>query len=231
MKKLVVVSGGSRGIGKAIVEKFLTEGFEVAVCSRDMSKLEDLKRTSGSENVHIFKADVSVKEEANAFGTFVLSLNLPIAVLVNNAGVFIPGKIFEESEDNLVVQMNTNLYSAYYLTRSLIGKLRENESAHIFNVCSIASFMAYPASGSYSISKFAMLGFSKSIREELKNTNVKVTSVMPGATLTDSWSGVELPESRFIKSGDIAETIWGAFTLSKSAVVEEIVIRPQLGDL
>jgi short-subunit dehydrogenase len=231
MKKLIVVSGGSRGIGKAIVEKFLNEGFEVAACSRSKGKLEELKRTVNSESLHIFKADVSIKEEAEAFGRFVAGLNVPIKALINNAGVFIPGRIFDEPEDNLVKQMNTNLYSAYYLTRSLITNLKTSESAHIFNVCSIASLMAYPASGSYSISKFAMLGFSKSIREELKNTNIKVTSVMPGATLTDSWAGVELPESRFIKSEDIAETIWAAFTLSKSAVVEEIVIRPQLGDL
>lgn len=231
MKKLIVVSGGSRGIGKAIVEKFLNEGFEVAVCSRDLEKLEELRHVTISGSLHIFKADVSVREEAEAFGRFATDLKLPIAALINNAGVFIPGKIFDEPEENLVVQVNTNLYSAYYLTRSLIENLKSSDSSHIFNVCSIASLMAYPASGSYSISKFAMLGFSKGIREELKNTNIKVTSVMPGATLTDSWAGVDLPESRFIKAEDIAETIWAAFALSKSAVVEEIVIRPQLGDL
>jgi short-subunit dehydrogenase len=229
MNKLVVVSGGSKGIGKAIVEKFLHEGFEIAVCSRNLSNLNDLK--NGQEGVHIFKADVSIKEEVKAFGDFVIKLNKPIAALVNNAGVFIPGNIFDEDEENLVTQMNTNFFSAYYLTRSLIQILKSQKSAHIFNICSVASLMAYPSSGSYAISKFALIGFSKGIREELKNTGIKVTSVIPGATLTDSWAGIDLPESRFIQAKDIADSIWAAFTLSKSAVIEEMVIRPQLGDI
>jgi short-subunit dehydrogenase len=69
------------------------------------------------------------------------------------------------------------------------------------------------------------------LREELKEHDVKVTAVLPGATLTESWNGTDLPESRFVKSKDIAEAIWNIFTLSKSAVVEELVIRPQLGDI
>lgn len=230
MKKLVVVTGATKGIGRAISELFLSKGFSVAVCARNVFDLEEMKLALG-ENCHIFKADVSVKVDVEAFGQFTLDLNLPIAALVNNAGVFMPGKILDEPEGNLETQINTNIYSVYYLTRKLIARLRIEESSHIFNICSIASLLAYPASGSYSISKFALLGFSKSIREELKTTSIKVTSVMPGATLTDSWEGVDLPESRFIKAEDVAQAVWSAFSLSKSAVIEEIIIRPQLGDL
>ena len=91
--------------------------------------------------------------------------------------------------------------------------------------------MAYPQGGSYAISKFAMLGFSKCLREELKPHNIKVTAIMPGATLTDSWKGVELPEERFIPAEDIASIIYNTTLLSDRTVVEDIVIRPQLGDL
>jgi short-subunit dehydrogenase len=96
-------------------------------------------------------------------------------------------------------------------------------------MCSVASLAAYPNGGSYSISKFALHGFSKAIREELKSAGVKVTSLLPGATLTDSWAGVELPESRFMKTEDIADIIWDVSHLSIHTVVEEIVI--QLGDI
>jgi short-subunit dehydrogenase len=75
------------------------------------------------------------------------------------------------------------------------------------------------------------LGFSKSLRQELIDTNVKVTSVMPGATLTDSWAGVDLPEERFMKPEDVADIVWASYNLSKSAVVEEIVLRPIKGDI
>ena len=107
----------------------------------------------------------------------------------------------------------------------------EAKSGHVFNICSIASLQAYEAGGSYSISKFAMLGLSKQLRHELKNFGVRVTAVMPGATLTDSWAGVDLPADRFIQAEDVAKTIQAVYELSSSADVEEIVIRPQLGDI
>ena len=91
--------------------------------------------------------------------------------------------------------------------------------------------MAYPNGGSYSISKFALLGFSKVLREELKPKGIRVTSIMPGATWSASWDGVDLPEDRLAKATDIAEVTWSAYVLSPSAVMEDVIVRPQLGDL
>jgi short-subunit dehydrogenase len=235
MKNIAVVSGGSKGIGKAIVEKFASEGYDVAVCSRDIKHLNSLKidlENRFASKIYIFSADMSVKSEVINFGNFVLSLNQNIKILVNNAGAFIPGQILEEEEGVLEKLINTNVYSAYYLSRILVPVMKKSVNAsHVFNICSIASLLAYPQSGSYSISKFALLGFSKSLRDELKSSSVKVTSVMPGATLTDSWIGVDLPEDRFMKARDIAEIIWASYNLSNSAVVEEIVLRPIKGDI
>lgn len=235
MKNIAVVSGGSKGIGKAIVEKFASEGFDVAVCSRDIKHLNSLKEdleNKFASKIFIFSADMSVKSEVINFGNFVLGLNQNIKVLVNNAGAFMPGQILEEEEGVLEKLINTNVYSAYYLSRILVPAMKESVIAsHVFNICSIASLLAYPHSGSYSISKFALLGFSKSLRDELKSSSVKVTSVMPGATFTDSWVGVDLPEERFMKAVDIADIIWASYNLSNSAVVEEIVLRPIKGDI
>jgi short-subunit dehydrogenase len=234
MRELVVVSGGSKGIGRALVEKFAAQGYDIAVCSRSAADLEVLKTEIESKyKVSCFTktADVSRKEEVLAFGSFVRKIQSPVAALVNNAGVFLQGRIISEEDGVLESQINTNLYSAYHLTRSLIDKFLERRKGYIFNICSIASIMAYPEGGSYSISKFALLGFSKSLREELKTSGVKVSSVIPGATLTDSWAGVDLPAERFIKAEDVADAIWSAFSLSDHVVVEEIVLRPQLGDI
>ena len=231
MNKLVVVTGGSRGIGLAIVEKFSELGYAIALCSRNKENLDRVKNNFEGKRIFTFAADLSKKSEVEKFGNFVLNLNIPIVCLINNAGVFIQGKIFEEPEENLTTQLETNLLSAYYLTRMLIGNLKDQKSSHIFNISSIAGVQAYPQSGSYSISKFALQGFSKSIREELKNTSVKVSTIIPGATYTDSWKGAGLPETRFIQAKDIAEIISTTFNLSKSTVVEEIVLRPQLGDI
>ena len=81
------------------------------------------------------------------------------------------------------------------------------------------------------IAKHALLGFTKNLREELKEAGIRVTAVLPGPTLTASWEGVDLPAERFIKAEDVAEAIFGTYRLSAQAVVEELLIRPQLGDL
>jgi len=103
--------------------------------------------------------------------------------------------------------METNLYSAYYLTRALIGNMIKRKYGHIFNICSIASLQAYPTGGSYTISKFALYGMTKALREEMKKHGIRVTAVLPGATLTSSWDGVDLPPGRLMKPEDIADAI------------------------
>ena len=102
---------------------------------------------------------------------------------------------------------------------------------HVFNICSIASLNAYAQGGSYSISKFALLGFSKNLRLELKDKGIKVTAVCPGATYTNSWNGSGIDPMRIMESEDIAKMIFAAAHLSPQAVVEDIVMRPQKGDL
>jgi short-subunit dehydrogenase len=235
MDKLIVVTGGTKGIGKAVIEKFASSGFNIVTCARNQRALEQLKVEIESINkgikVWIHQADLSNKNEVKKFCDFVLALNQSIAALVNNTGVFIPGAICTEPEGTLEKMINTNLYSAYNTTRGLAEKMIDQKSGHIFNICSIASFKAYSNGGSYAISKFAMLGFSKCLREELKEFNIRVTAVMPGATKTASWDGVDLPDERFIKVEDVADTIFAAYMLSGRSVVEEIVIRPQLGDI
>jgi short-subunit dehydrogenase len=234
MNKLIVVTGGTKGIGRAIIEKFAAHGFDVATCARhehDLQQLRTVLEQRYGVNVFIKSADMAVKDDVKKFTDFVVSLNRPIDVLVNNAGYFIPGEIATEPDGTLESMINANLYSAYHTTRGLVHGMREQKNGYIFNMCSIASIKAYPNGGSYAISKFALLGFSKCLREELKNFNIRVTAIMPGATLTASWEGVNLPEERFMSVEDVADTVYGAYSLSGRSVVEEIIIRPQLGDL
>jgi short-subunit dehydrogenase len=235
MDKLVVVTGGTKGIGKAVIEKFASAGFSIATCARNQRELEQLKVEieSGYPGINLwsFQADLSKNEEAKKFCDFVLGLPMKVAVLVNNTGFFIPGSITTEPDGTLEKMIDTNLYSAYHVTRGLVSQMKDRKGGHIFNVCSIASIKAYDNGGSYAISKFAMLGFSKCLREEVKTFNIRVTAVMPGATRTASWDGVNLPDERFMKTEDVAETIYASYILSARTVVEEIVIRPQLGDI
>jgi len=235
MNKLLVVTGGTKGIGRAILEKFASTGFDIVTCARNLNELTNLQKTLSishpSSTVFVKQADMSVKDQVISFTDFVGGLNRPVHVLVNNAGYFIPGSISTEGEGALESMMNANLYSAYHTTRGLLPGMKNNKAGHIFNMCSIASIKAYANGGSYAITKFAMLGFSKCLREELKEFDIRVTAIMPGATKTASWDGSDLPEERFMKVEDVAEVVYSAYAISGRSVVEEVIIRPQLGDI
>ena len=127
--------------------------------------------------------------------------------------------------------INTNLYSAYHLTRQILPSMIKRKKGHIFNICSTASIYAYPNGGSYSISKFALYGMTKVLRKELEDKNIRVTAILPGATWSASWAGVDLPEERLMQADDVAKALWNAFSLSDNAVIEELLIRPQQGDI
>lgn len=234
MRKLAVITSGTKGIGRATVEKFFKEGFDIVTCSRsaeDLLKLSEELASGTDGKVYTRPTDMSKKDEVLAFAKYVKSLGRPVDMLLNNTGIFIPGAIHEEEEGNLEKMIETNLYSAYHLTRALVGDMKARKDGHIFTTGSIAGITAYANGGSYAISKFALLGFTKCLREEMKEHGVRVTSILPGATFTASWEGVDLPEDRFMKPEDIAEAIYSAHSLSKQTVVEEIVLRPQLGDI
>ncbi|WP_266205841.1 SDR family oxidoreductase [Pontibacter kalidii] len=235
MHRYILVTGGTKGIGRAIIEQFAKEGFHIITCSRNEKELQKLKleieQNYTFSKVFYHEADLSDRDAMKRFIKYVQGLNVQVDVLVNNSGLFIPGKITEEDDEALPFMINTNLYSAYYITKAFVQDMISRRAGHIFNMCSTASIMAYTNGGAYSISKFAMYGMSKVLREELKEHNVRVTSILPGATLTASWEGVDLPPERFVKPEDVAMAVWGAYTLSENSVVEELLIRPQLGDL
>ncbi|MCB0528189.1 MAG: SDR family oxidoreductase [Saprospiraceae bacterium] len=235
MEKTAVVTGGTKGLGRAIAEIFAENGFDICVCARTEADLEAMQQEWRTRfphlRLHTCPADVGKKAEVLEFADFVRSTWPAVGVLVNNAGIYLPGGVSDEPEGTLETLLETNLFSAYHLTRALLPSMVPHRSGHIFNMCSIASITAYPNGGSYTISKYAMLGFSKSLREELKKVGIKVTSIMPGATWSDSWHGADYPAERLMQSSDVAKAIWGCYNLSDAAVVEELIIRPQLGDL
>jgi short-subunit dehydrogenase len=230
----IVITGASKGIGKAIAGKFAQQGNTLLLCARNKETLEhaatEIKSTYPLSVVEVMPADLSKKEETNSFADWCLSFGTP-DILVNNTGSFTPGTILDEPEGALENMINTNLYSAYYLTRKLAPAMVQAGRGHIFNICSVAALQAYENGGSYSISKYAMNGFSQNLRHELKAYGIKVTVVFPGAVLTDSWGDFDNSGNRIMEADDVAEMILAATKLSPQAVTEEIVMRPQLGDL
>lgn len=163
-------------------------------------------------------------------GRWCLSFSAP-DILINNAGFFQPGSLADEPMGQLENQLHVNVGSAYHLTRALLPSMLQRGTGHIFNICSIASLQPYPNGGSYSISKYALHGFTQNLREELKPTGIKVTGVYPGAVLTDSWGNFDNSSGRIMETDDVAKMVVQAAQLSPQACVEQIVLRPRLGDL
>ncbi len=230
-----VITGASRGIGKEVARIFAMHGYNLLLCSRNeghlLETIQELQTLFPNVTIDGKAFDLGKKQQAQLFGQWVVNTADTIDVLVNNAGTFIPGNISDEPDQALETMLEVNLFSAYHTTRTVLPKMMAAKTGHIFTICSIASLAAYPNGGAYSISKFALLGFTRNLRKELYDHNIKVTAILPGAVYTDSWKGSGVSEQRIMKPEDIAMMIYNASQLSPAAVVEDILIRPQLGDL
>lgn len=232
---IALITGSSKGIGLAIAKVFIKEGIEVILTGRNREELLalqlELKSFNSQLRIWVHASDLSQRAGIDSLIQFIKKEKISLDILVNNAGTFLQGTIKTEPDHQMELLMNTNFYSVYHLTRGLLHHFIQKQSGAIFNMCSIAGLQAYPGGSSYCISKFALSGFSKCLREELKNDGVKVCTIYPGATWSDSWAGAELPEDRLMQGDDIAQAILAVLKMSPSAVVEEIILRPQLGDL
>jgi len=233
--KYAIVTGASRGIGKAIAEKFLSQGISVAICARDAATIAavsaDMQNRYPLLKVVGFAVDLTDERSVLQFAAAVLDIFPSIDILVNNAGTYMPGTLADEPDGQLNKMLAVNLFSAYWLTRKILPVMKTVRSGHVFNISSIAGLHAYPNGGSYSVSKYAMQGFSENLRLELQSTGIRVTTICPGAVYTSSWNGSGVAPERIMEATDVADIIWSCYALSPQANIDNIVMRPQQGDL
>ncbi len=229
MKPAIFISGASKGIGLAAAKKYYAAGYRVGICARGEKALERARQDMPDLTTYI--CDMSQKAAVKSLAQQINEEMGPLEVLINNAGAYLPGSIHEEEDEVYEMMLRTNMDSAYYLTKGVLPGMKAEKKGSIVNIASIASLDAYPGGGSYSISKFALLGFSKNLRFEMKEFGIRVISVMPGAVLTNSWAAYDGPAERLMPPEDVAEIIFSSTNLSNRTVIEDIVLRPQLGDL
>ena len=230
----VVITGASQGLGKCMAEHFAKDGHDLFLCSRNMDKLQAWQAKLMSDygvQITSFNVDLSIEEEVKKFAAQILAATNHVDILINNAGSYEPGSTYNEPEGQLARAINIHLFAAYHLTRALLPGMIKRKKGHIFNMCSIAALKAYDNGGAYSISKWALTGYTKNLREEMKPYNIKVSMIHPGATYTPSWEQSGIEQSRFMKPEDVAQMVLTSCKLSDQACVEEIIMRPQLGDI
>jgi len=233
--KNALITASTKGMGRAIAIAFAKEGINLAICSRHKEDLDAFRAELSTINsrIKIFTSvtDCSIKQQVLEFaGAAEQNLGF-ISIIVNNAGIYEYSSILNDGEDTFNKQVNTNLMPAYELYRYFGKTMIAARDGHIFTICSVASLSPIAEAGTYSVTKFALLGLSKVMRAEMQQYGVKVTAIIPGSTLTDSWKGMEVDKDKMVLPEDIASAILNTYRMSAGANVDEIIIKPAFGQI
>ena len=227
--KVVVVTGGTEGIGRALVEKFLIAGAKVATCARHHDKLYRLQSEFPSYPLHAVLADVSIENDCRHFIESTIKVFGGIDILVNNAGVSMRGLLKDTETDVIKRLMETNFYGSVYCTKFALNTIIERKGS-VVGVSSIAGYRGLPGRSGYSASKFALQGWLEAIRTELLDDGVHVMWVCPGFTASNIRNAAlnekgaaqgesPLDEGKLMTPGKVAEKISKAIEKRKRTLV------------
>jgi len=228
------ITGASSGIGKAVALEFAKIGCNVFISARRAQELERIKDEAGKTGDNLFPFPCNVASSANVDQTLKkISNEFELNCLINNAGI----TSFKEASDNSVNEINdiinTNLLGSIYSIRSVLPTFIKNEGGTIFNVLSVVVKKTFTKSSVYAASKMGLLGYSNSVREEVRSHNIRVINIIPGATDTSMWSQEVRKEKNdlMMSPESIARIIVSAYLHKDNLVTEEIVLKPVTGDL
>ena len=232
---VVLVTGASQGIGAAIAETFAREtGGRLALVARNAANLRRVAARclrAGAAGAEMFPCDVGDAAAVEEMAARVRAKFSRIDVLINNAGLFVPTPLLSMSPEEFDGVLNANLRSVFLVTRAFAPTMVARKAGDIFIMASVASVRAFPMGGAYATAKHGVLGLARALREELRPSGVRVTTVLPGATVSPSWDGSGVPEARMMPAADVARVFLDAYRLGRRTVVEEIILRPPLGDI
>ena len=234
-KPVIVITGASQGIGAAIARAFAKEvkGARLALVARNEKNLRAVAKacTKLGATAEVFPCDVADAAAVAAMARAALKCFGPPDVLVNNAGKFLGAPFLEMTTEMFDAQIADNLRSMFLVSRALVPAMVKRGRGDVFNMSSIAGLQAYGFGTAYCAAKFGVTGLTKVMRAELKDKGVRVCGVYPGAVWTPSWEKSGFSAEKMMRAEDIAQAIVSVWKLGRATVVEDIVLRPQWGDI
>jgi len=224
-----IVTGASRGLGLAIARRLASSGFNLFLLAKNEERLQGVKTQIESDfktQVTTFACDFSNEAARNSLVKKLRATVPKVDVLVNNVGAFEMGDLTEVSDEQVERLLNINFATTFKITQAYLSEFKKNKAGFIFNIGSIVTEFPRKDLAAYTISKFALQGYTKMLCDDLKDDGVKVTEIIPGSINTSSWDGVDAPKKEFIQTKDIVDTIEMVINSSKGVNFEQIIIRP-----
>lgn len=232
---VIVITGASQGIGAAIAVAFAREipGAKLALVARDSANLALVAKAcvAAGANPGVFPCDVSDEKDVAELEALVRKRFGAVDVLVNNAGKYAGSPFLSTSAADFDRMISANLRSLFLVSKAFAAGMVKRRRGDIFNMGSVAGITAFAGAPAYSAAKFGVAGLSKAMRAEFQDKGVRVCCVHPGATVSPSWKGSGVPASRMMPAEDVAQAFVVLYKMTRRTVVEEIILRPQLGDL
>lgn len=229
------ITGASRGIGYSIARCVAPMCSHLLIASRRKANVtaaaKRLQKETGCQ-VHAIWGDLAKgRSFADAAKQLVATTTKRVDLLVLDAGYYVEGSLAEIADVDFERNMLVNCHSAHYVVSALLPFLKKSPTGKIVLVGSTAAYEAYPLVPTYGIAKWGLRGYAINLRKELMAQHIGVTFISPGGTLTDMWTGADLPKNRLLEADDIGKLVAATMTLSRQAVVEELIVRPMLGDI
>ena len=227
-RKLAVVTGANRGIGRAIALKLAQEKNDVIIFGRDVDALIKVKDEILNLNVlcEYYSGDVNDVEFVNKSINKILADHKKIDILINNAGMGIFKKFVDSNLEDFKKQMDVNIYGVYNFTKAVINQMLERRCGYIINISSLAGKNSFVTGTMYAATKHALMGFTRSLMMEVREFGVKVAAICPGSVDTEFFSGHRMENPKILQSDDIAEAVSVILKLPENALISEIDIRP-----
>ena len=228
------ITGASSGIGRSITLEFTANENLVAASARSEETLERMKKEIEKEgkNIEIFPLDI--KDSGSVAKTFkTISSDYQVECLINNAGATSFKLAQENNFDEIKEIIDTNLLGAIYAVKNVLPHMIENKRGTIINILSVAADTVFTKSSAYAASKAGLQAYSKVLREEVREHNIKVINILPGATRTPIWPNDALEKygDRMMSPMELAKLVYYINSIKSNLVAEEITIRPIKGDL